>query len=297
MKNNGKKKNCQNIPETTTQPPNKKRCKYKTATAILSAGVLIASAFDVRLKVQHYYLGSSKLSSNIRIALLTDLHSCSYGKGQKTLLKAIHTEKPDVVLLGGDIFDEDLPFLNGEEVIADLSQHYPCYYVTGNHEYWGEDLGLVLRTISSYGVTILSGEHDTIEINGNIINICGITDPDIALVPGDHPSTLGQLENLKEVANDENYSILLAHRPENIDFYLDYDYDLMLSGHAHGGQWRIPGLVNGVFAPNQGFFPKYAGGEYTFGEQTFIVSRGLARETTIVPRIFNRPELVIIDVV
>ena len=90
--------------------------------------------------------------------------------------------------------------------------------------------------------------------------------------------------------------VLLAHRPENIKCYLQYPFDLIVSGHAHGGQWRIPGLLNGLYAPHQGLFPRYAGGRYDFDGATFLVSRGLARESTRVPRIFNRPELVIVDI-
>lgn len=269
----------------------------KFLLSALTTGIFLASAFDTRLKVQRYAVGSPKISDSFRIALITDLHSCSYGKNQKTLLEAIAAENPDIVLLGGDIFDDILPFDEGEAFIAGVSQKYPCYYVTGNHEYWSADISQILRTISSYGVTILSGSHETIEINGNSVNICGLTDPDVHRIDTSAPSTLEELESLKPVTENGNFSLLLAHRPENISFYLDYDYDLMLSGHAHGGQWRIPGILNGLYAPQQGLFPKYAGGEYFFEDKTFIVSRGLARETTKVPRIFNRPELVIVDVV
>jgi len=93
------------------------------------------------------------------------------------------------------------------------------------------------------------------------------------------------------------FTIFMAHRPEYIDVYLQYDFDLILSGHAHGGQWRIPGILNGFLAPNQGFFPQYAGGMYEFSDKTFIVSRGLAKESTSIPRVFNPPELVIVDIV
>ena len=90
--------------------------------------------------------------------------------------------------------------------------------------------------------------------------------------------------------------MLLTHRPELIDKYNEYNFDLILSGHAHGGQWRIPFILNGLIAPNQGLLPKYTGGLYKFGNNNMIVSRGLARESTIIPRLFNRPELVIIDI-
>ncbi len=92
-----------------------------------------------------------------------------------------------------------------------------------------------------------------------------------------------------------NYTILLSHRPEPFRFYACYGFDLALCGHAHGGQWRIPGLLNGLYAPHQGLFPKYAGGRYLKGGTTMIVSRGLARENTRVPRFYDPPELVIVD--
>lgn len=93
------------------------------------------------------------------------------------------------------------------------------------------------------------------------------------------------------------FTVLLAHRPERIDKYAATgDFDLVVSGHAHGGQVRIPGLINGLFAPNQGFFPKYAGGQYEVDGTTLVVSRGLARESTRIPRVFNRPELVLVEI-
>ncbi len=94
---------------------------------------------------------------------------------------------------------------------------------------------------------------------------------------------------------NDYYTVLLSHRPEFFELYTEYNFDLVLSGHAHGGQWRIPYILNGLYAPNQGVFPKYAGGEYTENNTTMIVSRGLARESTLLPRFYNRPELVIID--
>ena len=166
--------------------------------------------------------------------------------------------------------------------------------MTGNHEYWSHDFGSILQLFRSYGIIILNGSYNTVEINGQRLNICGITDPDAAIYT-DTANTQTQLEALKHAHDNGLYTILLAHRPEKIETYLSYGFDLVLSGHAHGGQWRLPGLINGLYAPHQGFFPKYAGGEYRFDNTIMIVSRGLARESTRVPRIFNRPELVIID--
>ena len=103
-----------------------------------------------------------------------------------------------------------------------------------------------------------------------------------------------QLNKISEKLDKNSYKILLTHRPEKFEEYTQYDFDLILSGHAHGGQWRIPGILNGLYAPNQGLFPKYAGGYYEIDDKKMIVSRGLARESTLIPRFYNRPELVII---
>ena len=104
-----------------------------------------------------------------------------------------------------------------------------------------------------------------------------------------------QLQTVSTASNNGHYTILLSHRPEMVDEYSRYSFDLVLSGHAHGGQFRIPYIINGVYAPHQGFFPKYASGMYYIGNTTMIVSRGLDKEAIKLPRMFNRPELAIID--
>lgn len=253
-------------------------------------------ALDARLKVVNYSIRTPKVQKSHRICLLTDLHGCYYGKNQKTLVNAIKKGNPDVILLGGDIFDDVHPYKNSEILLSEIAPHYPCYYVTGNHEYWSEEVSVILDTISSYAVTILDGTHDLLEIDGDTLQICGVSDPDGLFFLEEQDSIITQLRRLESERIREHYSILLTHRPELIKNYLKYSYDLVLAGHAHGGQWRIPALLNGVFAPNQGLFPEYAGGFYSFPHMNFIVSRGLARETTIIPRMFNRPEVVFIDI-
>ena len=248
------------------------------------------------MKIQHYSLESEKLTAPVRIVLITDLHSCSYGKGQRELIDAIHAQKPDIILLGGDICDDKLPHRNTELVLRAIADKYPCYYVTGNHEYWSREIEKILKIFESYNVPVLEGSFDTIDVRGQKLNICGISDPDILKYTDKNYSITEQLKDAAVASENGNYTILLAHRPELIDSYLNYDFDLILAGHAHGGQWRLPGIINGLFAPNQGFFPRYAGGKYRFDDSYMIVSRGLARESTRIPRIFNRPELVVIDI-
>lgn len=264
---------------------------------------LILFACDVRLKTVYYSVESDKITAPVRIALLTDLHSCRYGKNQKDLIEAVQKQNPDIVLLGGDIFDDEMSYDNAEITIRQLAEEYPSYYVTGNHEYWGYDVGTILDIVKDCSVMVLAGECDSITINGQTINICGVDDPDVEVYLAEGVPVEWQLECANEAAQEaekalgtELFTVLLSHRPELYEAYQNYDFDLVLSGHAHGGQWRIPGVLNGLFAPDQGLFPEYAGGRYDYENGTMIVSRGLARESTPVPRIFNRPELVIVDV-
>lgn len=273
----------------------KKRFDKKKILITVGAILVLIAVSDMRLKTVVYTVETGKLKQSVRLALITDLHSCSYGKEQETLIHAVENQNPDIVLLGGDIFDDVRSYENAEITLKYLSERYPCYYVTGNHEYWSGDISAILDIVDSYGITILEGDCDTIEIHGQKMNICGVDDPDAVAYTKNAKGMLEQLNEIQGKAEPDCYTVLLSHRPELIETYMRYDFDLILSGHAHGGQWRIPGVLNGLYAPNQGLFPKYAGGEYDFEQGKMIVSRGLARESTLAPRIFNRPELVIID--
>ena len=150
--------------------------------------------------------------------------------------------------------------------------------------------------LKNSGVTVLRGNTQSVELNGNKIVVHGIDDPEMMTFSMVFTETQEQLNEVGKNVNPDYYNILLSHRPEYIPEYMEYGFDLTLSGHAHGGQIRIPYLLNGLFAPNQGFFPKFAGGKYDLDGKTAIVSRGLSKENTKLPRIFNPPELVFIIV-
>ncbi len=260
---------------------------------ILWGGILLVLFFvcDPRMKVVDYPVESREITEPITIVLVTDLHSCRYGKEQKTLIDSVAQQEPDVVLLCGDIFDDNLAHEKALTFVKAMAEEYPTYYVSGNHEYWSNEMDEIKEMVWRAGATVLAGQCDTIEVNGQKISICGVDDP----------TEIGEnamLEQLKTAAElrEDCFSILMAHRPELIEEYLPYEFDLIVSGHAHGGQWRIPGVLNGLYAPDQGFFPKYAGGRYDYEETVHIVSRGLSRENMPIPRIFNPPELVVIEV-
>lgn len=279
--------------DSKTEQKGRNKKKIFLIIGILLILILIS---DMRLKTVVYTVETEKVSQPIRLALITDMHSCKYGKDQSTLIQAVEEQNPDIVLFGGDIFHDTGSYENAELTLKYLSERYPCYYVTGNHEYWSEDIDHILEIVQSYGVTVLDGTCETIQIHGETINLCGIDDFDAVVYTKNAKGITQQLQEIEETANPDYYTILLSHRPELVETYNRYHFDLVLAGHAHGGQWRIPGLLNGLYAPNQGLFPQYAGGEYELDNGKMIVSRGLARESTLAPRIFNRPELVIVDI-
>lgn len=263
--------------------------KKRLLCLVLLAAVIVLAVIglDQRLIVRTYTVESEKIDKHVRLAVVADYHGCDY---DDDLIPAIEELQPDAVLLPGDIFDDNLPWEPSEALLRGLVERYPCYYVTGNHEYWSGGVEEICHIIEATGGTVLDQNCAELTVNGQSLNICGIPDPYAGV------DTEDALSRAAVDIHQDGFTILLAHRPELIDKYAATgDFDLVVSGHAHGGQVRIPGLVNGLYAPNQGWFPQYAGGRYDVNGTTLIVSRGLARESTRLPRVFNRPELVLIE--
>lgn len=254
-------------------------------------GISILS-MDNHLTVRTYIQTTDKVDKNVRIALITDLHNCLYGEKQKELLATLSGQEPDVVFFVGDIADDNGPIENMISLIAEAAKEYDCFYVTGNHECRRGDFDLINSKLKLYGIKILEGECFHLRVNEQNINLCGVDDFDIG-----EDVFEKQLKKAISEIEPGKYTILMSHHPEQISRYLKYDFDLILSGHTHGGQWRIPGILNGLVAPDQGIFPKYGGGKYEFEDTTMIISRGLARDYGCIPRIFNPPEIVIVDLV
>lgn len=253
------------------------------------------------LALRQYTVTSPKITSPVRLALVADLHSCCYGEDQGTLLEAVRRQQPDLILLAGDIFDDKLPNDNTRQFLEAAGREYPCYYVTGNHEYraGGDAFAEKMAILAQCGVTRLAGEAVSVCVGEQELALCGVDDPDAWRLgfEEDPGGFEGQVKRARDACGNEHYRILLSHRPERYALYARHGFDLALCGHAHGGQWRIPGVLNGLIAPNQGLFPHYAGGCYRENGAVMVVSRGLARESTLIPRFYNRPELVIVDLV
>jgi predicted MPP superfamily phosphohydrolase len=238
--------------------------------------------------VSNYVYKTEQISADLggyKIAQISDLHNKEFGKDQKRLLKILRKENPNLIAITGDIVDSSrtdidvaLEFVKGAVEIA------PVYYVTGNHEYWlkADDWNVLMQGLKQCGATILDDE--AVEIgNDYSFYLIGINDNSLS-------SNI--LDELCSNLDKDKLQIVLAHEPQYINKYSEAEVNLVLSGHAHGGQIRLP-FVGGLVAPNQGIFPKYTSGVYIENSTTMIVSRGLGN--SIIPiRIFNRPEVVIV---
>lgn len=270
----------------------KKRTAALLAAGGAAAGILLA-ALDVRLAVRYYAVESEKVDAPIRLAVLTDLHACRYGSSQRDLLDAVASQKPDLVLMCGDIVDDEPRMEEWRALltIRELAKRWPVYYASGNHEYRTGRLAEIKKLVEACGAVVLDGDCVNAAAGRQMVQIGGIDDPEAG-----EENWQKQMSAVSGGLDGTHFSILLTHRPERVADYAGSGFDLVLAGHAHGGQWRLPGLINGVLAPNQGLFPDHAGGRYEIGSATLIVSRGLARESTRLPRLFNRPELVVVDV-
>lgn len=258
--------------------------------AILVALTLIA--LNERLILRTYTVVSPKLTAEVRLAVVTDFHSSD---NADDVVAMVASCAPDAVLMVGDMFDDDIANRPTERTLSlmrQLSALYPCYYVSGNHETWTGEMDALYQQTEEAGVTVLRMSSGVLTVRGQRIALCGIPDP-YEMVFSGAPDTEEQLRQALEDVDSADFTVLLAHRPELLAKYAQFPLDLVVSGHAHGGQVRIPGVLNGLYAPNQGWFPKLAGGAYTQDGTTLIVSRGLAVRTRL-PRIFNRPEVVLV---
>lgn len=229
-----------------------------------------------------------------RIAQISDLHNEVFGTGNGELLTLLAGTQPDIIVITGDLIDSRrtdvsaaLEFVRGAVEIA------PVYYVAGNHESRiPEEFWMLERCMENLGVSVLRGERTLLTREGAAIALIGVDDPTFqdknsANWPGIVEEELGRLRE------EGLYSILLIHRPELLETYARAGMNLVFSGHAHGGQVRIP-FVGGVIAPNQGFFPQYDGGLYTMGDTQLVLSRGLGNSLCPL-RVNNRPEIVLAE--
>ncbi|WP_419955900.1 metallophosphoesterase [Neobacillus niacini] len=260
----------------------------------LSVSIIIMVSFfywqNNALVITKHVINSDKIPkgfNHYKILHLSDLHNKNFGKRQEKLVGRIKKEKPDVIVFTGDIIDRRSKDLKPAALLIDqLVELAPVYFVPGNHE-WDSDLKRKLETLlMNKGVVILTNKVRIIERNGERIEMAGLDDPESGL------SIRSSIKRISEKMQPDLYSIVLSHRPTWFNTYTRAGFNLVFSGHAHGGQIRLP-IIGGVFAPGEGLNPKYSEGIHQQDHTSMVVSRGLGNSSFPL-RIFNRPEIVVI---
>ena len=254
---------------------------------------------NIALQLTAYTVTSERLPAafdGYRIAHVSDLHNAEMGENNADLLAMLKEASPDLIAITGDIIDCDrtdtavaIAFVQEAVKIA------PCYYVTGNHEAWvgTEVYNTMEQTFTALGVTVLHDQAILLSLNGETITLAGIDDPTFTRKQKGGNGLPITPQDLSNLYPSDSFRILLFHRPEYFDTYVDADIDLVLSGHVHGGQFRLP-FLGGLYGPDQGILPAYDGGLYTEGGTNMIVSRGIGNSGFPI-RFNNRPNVVLIE--
>lgn len=277
--------------------------KKKKIARIVVAGVLVFFLIwivwgNIALELNRYTVSSNRLPEEFdgyRIAHVSDLHNTEMGKENEKLLTMLREAAPDMIAITGDLIDCRRTNMEvALQFTAAAMEIAPCYYVTGNHEARVSEFDELKERLTEQGVIVLADKRIELERSGEKIVLIGVNDPAFPTkhVYGDTEAVMKK--KLKALLTEEKaFTILLSHRPELFECYADSNIDLVLSGHAHGGQFRLP-FVGGVMVPNQGFFPKYDSGLFAEGMTKMIVSRGIGN-SAFPFRFNNRPEVILIE--
>ncbi len=243
------------------------------------------------MKIREYFIETEKKNIDLTICVVSDLHSLP----SEDCLSAVIKTGADMIICAGDMLERldgsyDLKNERGIEFLSKLAEISPTYYTFGNHERFGSHREMRtnpvseeyaskenLKRIKEAGVTLLNNEFISIDN----LSICGI-------MPKYEPF---DTELLTEFSELDGYKILIAHQPEYYDKYKNFDFDIMISGHTHGGQWKL--FNRGIYAPDQGLFPKYSSGIY---EKRLIVSAGASNPQKPIPRFFNPREILLLKI-
>lgn len=236
-----------------------------------------------------------KSFSGYKIAQVSDLHNAQFGKDNEKLIEKLNECEPDIIVLTGDLIDSYHTNIDVSVSFAEKAvQIAPTYFVTGNHEARIDGLSEFLKRLEDKGVIVLQNKSVTLNNGNESITLLGVSDPSFQadyLFGDEKTVTDSAVSDL--MSDTEGYTVLLSHRPEMFDVYVKNNVDLVLTGHAHGGQFRLP-YFGGLVAPGQGLFPKYDAGLYTMNGTNMIVSRGIGN--SIIPfRVNNRPEIVMVE--
>lgn len=284
--------------ETNTK--NRKNRNIRFIVISLAVLLLLCIAVDLVasntvISVSHYSLESEKITEPVRLAVVADLHQKEFGSDNSRLIKKIQEQEPDLILTVGDLIarnaDAEEATVYLQALIPQLCDIAPVYSCLGNQERNNEHRDDIEAVMTASGATLLELSYEDISVNGNQLRIGGLS----YFRQWDEESNAYLQDYVSE--DDSSFTLLLCHHPELYLWGIDeYPHDLTVSGHTHGGMIRLP-FVGALYAPEQGKFPKYAGGFYQMELGHLAVSRGLGSSPENVPRFHNLPELMVIDLI
>ncbi|MDO5414288.1 MAG: metallophosphoesterase [Bacillota bacterium] len=246
------------------------------------------------LELNTYRIESDALPKSFdgfRMIHISDLHNTEMGEDNEKLLEMIEEAKPDIIAITGDLIDSRRTDVDvAVDFIEEVVKIAPCYYVTGNHEQRIEEYSKLKEAMYEAGVTILDNKKMRLEKDGEHITIAGVDDPMFTMDPQtEEPYMVMEKSLTGLLESSDGYTVLLSHRSELMDTYVQSTADLVLTGHAHGGQIKFP-FIGGVISPGEGLFPEYYEGIYEKENTQMVVSRGIGN--SLFPwRINNRPEV------
>lgn len=271
---------------------------FAVIAALLLALIIWIAWSNTALELNTFAIVSENLPdafAGYRIAHVSDLHNAEMGDNNGNLIAMLKEAEPDIIAITGDLIDSrNTDIETALRFAEEAVKIAPCYYVTGNHEARISGYDDLKKGLTELGIVVLEDDRIMLERSGATITLLGVDDPSFQTdyLFGDSAAVMQS--KLQQLTSEEDiYTVLLSHRPELFEIYMENGVDLVLSGHAHGGQIRLP-FIGGIVAPNQGIFPKYDAGLYTEENMNMIVSRGIGN--SLLPfRVNNRPEVVLIE--
>ena len=246
---------------------------------ILILLVLLLAGLPWKIDRRRDVIESEYIHKPVKICVLSDLHCRPFGENQSRIAKIIDEENPDFIVIPGDLFDTGRNYEVSFDLLRIL-QGRTVYFTSGNHDNYLPEMESFRERMREMGVHVLENAGE--RFNEDIV-IAGLSDS------GRTPVLYA--EDINEFVPYGCYRILISHRPNHIELYRKVDYPLIICGHVHGGQWRIPLINKGLIGPQQGFFPKYADGIHNLNGHLMYISRGLASADDRIPRLYNNPEV------
>ena len=284
---------------------------FMAAGIVLAAVIAIAVFIKVEiyisynsLETEEYTISSDRINSEVKLALISDLHDHTFGEKNEELVQMLKEQEPDLILMAGDMINDISKDSHvAVELIEQVKDIAPVYYSLGNQEedYIGRGTSDLLNELKDAGAIVLDESYQDIQVNGNAIRLGGMYDYAFALDGNNTTTKESMRPSLYQFLTDfqytDSYRLMMAHRPDSFifgDAAKTWEIDLVVSGHNHGGQVILP-FLGGIYGGDQGWFPKYVDGVHHFKTvKNMVITRGLGSGEEKLPRFNNKPEVVMI---